>query len=483
MKKLELPGADWLLPAGTDCTACSGSPMCQQTLRSEILTLIEALNTYNEQQTDDDDFQTAYKALFFARCMEGIKNDLTTHLANLEKRDFEELLSPDFFQIMKGVQWLKDTRLEAELLAMKDVALKAFGIDEEVDGHPTKTAADLYLWMEQNIKEISSLFRAIRKITAKLPPESFAASYEKQCMKIDMEPLQEFYNDMMMSVGKPTFNRLQAFRTRVVADFINLGVMRFALDSVTKEINEVDFERVKGELPPGYKFLTDFNVHCAVFRRMSRWEGLYLIIDKEDYGKYICLYMSKMTVAELLEFYKVEKLVAMINEAIKRLPMTDNKAETPKSAKVEPELAPVDRFVNRIKAIMMEAAKRNGERIVTKTRAWQGEYTFFVDGERIAKMMDDLRKNHEDKIVEFLEPYQRCDGVTVVAPFIGRLLDIEELRAKDLQKSDLDFAFAPYYNNGATAVKKMSSRLDDDVNVLFGTLEGLLRKYPATVFS
>ena len=320
MKKLELPGADWLQPAGTDCTACSGSQMRHLTLRSKILTLIEALNTYNEQQTDDDDFQTAYKALFFARCMEGIKNDLTTHLANLEKRDFEELLSPDFFQIMKGVQWLKDTRLEAELLAMKDAALKSFDIDEEVDGHPTKTAADLYLWMEQNIKEISSLFRAIRKITAKLPPESFAASYEKQCMKIDMEPLQEFYNDMMMSVGKPTFNRLQAFRTRVVADFINLGVMRFALDSVTKEINEVDFERVKGELPPGYKFLTDFKVHCAVFRRMSRWEGVSLIIDKEDYGKYICLYMSKMKVAELLEFYKVEKLVAMINEAIRNLP-------------------------------------------------------------------------------------------------------------------------------------------------------------------
>jgi hypothetical protein len=187
--------------------------MCRLTLRHKILTLIEALNTYNEQQTDDDDFQTAYKALFFARCMEGIKNDLTTHLANLEKRDFEELLSPDFFQIMKGVQWLKDTRLEAELLAMKDVALKAFGIDEEVDGHPTKTAADLYLWMEQNIKEISSLFRAIRKITAKLPPESFAASYEKQCMKIDMEPLQEFYDDMMMSLSPYCMSSLSLLYT------------------------------------------------------------------------------------------------------------------------------------------------------------------------------------------------------------------------------------------------------------------------------
>ena len=315
-----LPGADWLQPAGADCTACSGSQMCQQTLRSEILTLIEALNTYNEQQTDDDDFQTAYKALFFARCMEGIKNDLTTHLANLEKRDFEELLSPDFFQIMREVQWLKGTRLEAELLAMKDEPLKAFDIDEEMDGHPTKTAADLYQWIEQNTKEMRAIFKRIRRITAKLPPESFAASYEKQCMKIDMEPLQEFYYDKMVSVGKPTFRRLRAFRTRLVADFINTKVFRFALNPTTEEINEVDFERVKREVPPDYKFVDDFTKYCAVFRKMIRWEGVYLIIDKEDYGKYICLHMSKMKVAELLEFYKVEKLVAMINEAIRNLP-------------------------------------------------------------------------------------------------------------------------------------------------------------------
>ena len=332
MNTQPLPGADWLQPAGTDCTACSGSQMCQQTLRSEILTLIEALNTYNEQQTDDDDYQTAYKALFFARCMEGIKNDLTTHLANLEKRDFEELLSPDFFQIMREVQWLKDTRLEAELLAMKDVALKAFDIDEEVDGHPTKTAADLYLWMEQNIKEIRLLLWRIKKVTAQLPPESFAASYEKQCMKIDMEPLQEFYNDMMMSVGKPTFKRLQAFRTRVVADFINTEVFRFALNPTTEEIDEVDFERVKREVPPDYKFVDNFTKYCAVFRKMIRWEGVSLVIDKEDYGKYVCLHMSKMKVAELLEFYKVEKLVAMINEAIRNLPSENKKEEKAMSA-------------------------------------------------------------------------------------------------------------------------------------------------------
>ena len=487
MNTQSLPGADWLQPVGTDCTACDGSQMHQQTISSKILALNESFNSYNQQQPDHHDYFGAHKALFFARCIEGIKAELVTYLDNLEKRIFWELFSPDFFQTMKEAKWLKGQRLEKELLSMKDVALKTIGIAEEVDGHPTKTTTDLYQWIERNIKEMRSLFKTIKKLTFNLPPESFAAVYEKKSTRIDMESLHDFYNEKILSVGKLTFKKLQAFRTRVVADFINLGVLRFAYTPTQEEIAEVDIERIKRELPPDYEFKSFFDKHCAVFKKMFQWEGDYLIIDKENYGKYICLHMSKLKPDELMEFFRLEKLVAMINEAIKRLPMTDNKAdnkaETPKSAKVEPELAPVDRFVNRVKAIMMEAAKRNGERIVTKTRAWQGEYTFFVDGERIAKMMDDLRKNHEDRIAEFIEPYQRCDGVTVVAPFIGRLLDIEELRAMDLQKSDLDFAFAPYYNNGATAVKKMSSRLDDDVNVLFGTLEGLLRRYPATVFS
>ena len=314
-----LIGDDGLQPVGTDCTACDGSQMRQHTMRSKILALNESINTYN-QQPDHQGYFGAHKALFFAKCIEGIKTELANYLANLEKREFEELFSPDFFEMMKDARWLKGRRLEKELLSMKDEPLKAFDIDEEMDGHPTKTAADLYQWIEQNTKEMRAILKRIRRITAQLPPESFAAVYEKQSTKIDMEWLQDFYDDKMVSVGKPTFRRLRAFRTRLVADFINTKVFRFALNPTTEEINEVDFERVKREVPPDYKFVDDFTKYCAVFRKMIRWEGVSLIIDKEDYGKYICLYMSKMTPDELLEFFKVEKLLAMINEAIENLP-------------------------------------------------------------------------------------------------------------------------------------------------------------------
>ena len=90
--------------------------------------------------------------------------------------------------------------------------------------------------------------------------------------------------------------------------------------------------------------------------------------------------------------------------------MVDETAEDNESkVKVKPDLPPADVFVNRVKAIVLEMAKKNGETIPAKPRGQAAEYVFFVDGQRLAKMMDDLRKNHENKINEFISRHFKCD--------------------------------------------------------------------------
>ena len=153
--------------------------------------------------------------------------------------------------------------------------------------------------------------------------------------------------------------------------------------------------------------------------------------------------------------------------------------ETKTKTEVKPDLPPADVFVNMVKAIVKEAAKKNGEMIPAKPRGQVGEYVFFVDGNRIVKMMDDLRKNYEAKINEFLSGTKKYDGVMIVAPFIGSILKIEELRARDLQLTDLEFAFIPYYIKPASAVRRLSEKMDSaEAKMLFGLLEGMLKKYP-----
>lgn len=179
---------------------------------------------------------------------------------------------------------------------------------------------------------------------------------------------------------------------------------------------------------------------------------------------------------EQKEAEELEKEFADFEEVVDET--TDNNES---KVKVKPNLPPADVFVNRVKAIVMKAAEKNGHTIKTNTRAWQGEYVFFVDGKRIAKMMDDMRQNYEAKINDFLNNTSKYDGVMIVAPFIGKLLQIEELRARDLQFTDMEFAFVPYYNKPASAVKRMSDKLEStEFNVLLGVLKGLLKKYPMT---
>ena len=179
---------------------------------------------------------------------------------------------------------------------------------------------------------------------------------------------------------------------------------------------------------------------------------------------------------EQKEAEELEKEFADFEEVVDET--TDNNES---KAKVKPNLPPADVFVNRVKAIVMKAVEKNGHTIKTNTRAWQGEYVFFVDGKRIAKMMDDMRQNYEAKINDFLNNTSKYDGVMIVAPFIGKLLQIEELRARDLQFTDMEFAFEPYYNKPASAVKRMSDKLESaEVNILLGLLKGLLKKYPMT---
>ncbi len=175
---------------------------------------------------------------------------------------------------------------------------------------------------------------------------------------------------------------------------------------------------------------------------------------------------------EAQEAEELEKEFADFEEVV-------DETKTKTKTEIKPDLPPADVFVNMVKAIVKEAAKKNGETIPAKPRGQVGEYVFFVDGERIVKMMDDLRKNHEAKINEFLSGTSKYDGVMIVAPFIGRLLKMEELRARDLQLTDLEFAFAPYYPKPASAVRRLSDKMDSaEANMLFGLLKGMLKKYP-----
>ena len=181
---------------------------------------------------------------------------------------------------------------------------------------------------------------------------------------------------------------------------------------------------------------------------------------------------------ERKEAEQMEKEFAQYEEVVEE-PAEADAAVVEQESSQENLLSDVDRFIDRVKAIFAKAAEKNGEKICVNAKGWSGQYTFYVDADRISKMLDDLRQNSEQKVKEYLDLFKGCTSVSAVAPFVGEILDIEELRVKELQKSDMKFALEPFYGMTATAVSKLSSKVGKtESEMLINTLKGLLKKYP-----
>jgi hypothetical protein len=181
---------------------------------------------------------------------------------------------------------------------------------------------------------------------------------------------------------------------------------------------------------------------------------------------------------ERKEAEQMEKEFAQYEEVVEE-PAEADAAVVEQESSQENLLSDVDRFIDRVKAIFAKAAEKNGEKITVNAKGWSGQYTFYVDADRVSKILDDLRQNSEQKVKEYLDLFKGCTSVSAVAPFVGEILDIEELRVKELQKSDMKFALEPFYGMTATAVSKLSSKVGKtESEMLINTLKGLLKKYP-----
>ena len=181
---------------------------------------------------------------------------------------------------------------------------------------------------------------------------------------------------------------------------------------------------------------------------------------------------------ERKEAEQMEKEFAQYEEVVEE-PAEADAAVVEQESSQENLLSDVDRFIDRVKVIFAKAAEKNGEKITVNAKGWSGQYTFYVDADRVSKILDDLRQNSEQKVKEYLDLFKGCTSVSAVAPFVGEILDIEELRVKELQKSDMKFALEPFYGMTATAVSKLSSKVGKtESELLINTLKGLLKKYP-----
>ena len=338
---------------------------------------------------------------------------------------------------------------------------------------------EAYPILKRLITQFNSLLAEAEIAKLNCDPVVFKEFFLRKKEEFNFENVLIRFYRKLHRIQPVTLGKLKKLELEVVFKALNQGIFDFAEKPSRQEVNKVAPELESDFLPCDFEITDKVLQRYAQFRQFAEKRGHMLVFDYERYGQYVVDNFNQLKdlIRAIFELDVKLRLIhmEMMKGRSETVPHADDMQEQP----IEDLKSDVERFIGRVKAIFAKAAEKNGESITVNAKGWSGQYTFYVDANRISRMLDDLRQNSEQKVKDYLALFKGCTSVSAVAPFVGEILDIEELRVKELQKSDMKFAFEPFYGMSATAVGKLSLKVGNtESEMLINTLKGLLRKYP-----
>lgn len=117
------------------------------------------------------------------------------------------------------------------------------------------------------------------------------------------------------------------------------------------------------------------------------------------------------------------------------------------------------RFADACKAVANAMGELNGRELTIKPRGKELVYKFCFENEKFSTLMDDFVKEQFWDIEEMLADSQKPDGISLVASFMGIVLDEHLFNTKQsLHKSSLDTIFKSLYEDSTSAIARLSNR-------------------------
>ena len=339
---------------------------------------------------------------------------------------------------------------------------------------------EAYQTLKTCIAQFNSLLEEAEDAKVHCNPIVFKEFFLRKKEEFNFENVVIRFYRKLHRIQPVTFDKLKKLELGVVIKALNQGIFDFAEKPSRQEVNKVAPELESDFLPCDFEIMDKVLQRYAQFRQFAEKRGHMLVFNYERYGLYVVDNFHQFDDDQIRAIFELDvKLHLIHKEMMRGQAETAHHAEEIQEQPQEDLQSDVDRFIDRVKAIFAKAAEKNGVTLSANAKGWSGQYTFFVDAERISKMLDDLRQNAEQKVKAYLDLFKGCTSVSAVAPFVGEILDIEELRVKEFQKSDMKFAFEPFYGMSATAVGKLSSKVGNtESEMLINIFKGLLRKYP-----
>ena len=190
------------------------------------------------------------------------------------------------------------------------------------------------------VTEADALLNMMKKIIAGEAPENYDRFYQAHKDVFNMTAVKADYERMKQWYGHVTFENLKELQTMVVADFLKKDLLRADRAPTKRELLQVRLDKVEELLPADYELPEDFSHQCAKFRRYISWDGDILVINYNDYGRFMCHNLTRLSLYDLVSLFEFDILLSLIHQDMRQMAAAELRQEPKRESRSEPRSVP-----------------------------------------------------------------------------------------------------------------------------------------------
>lgn len=296
-------------------------------LTKKISNLNEGLTIYSQLLKDEETILIPFAISQYVT-VSRICELLPEYLADLQRNECKESLCIDFDQLTNMDYWMKKlVKLKSDMERLGTVPMKEHGFVVTILGFSPETTMDLYRAIERLIIDMVKMLEQVEATLKAAPPVLYQNFYRHLRAQYCEELAVKDFGDWLMYSGKMSLCKLKSLRAKVIADYVNSGILRCCLKPSGEERSQVDLGAFKKHLPDTFHYEEWFDNCYAVFCRTISWKGDILVPDYACAGLFIFQHWSRLTESDIQAIFHLDKMLELIHEDIKKLPQEDKKKE------------------------------------------------------------------------------------------------------------------------------------------------------------
>ena len=295
-------------------------------LRKKILAFDEGMTVYSNLDKDEDDITISFAQSLYITITK-IGELLPEYLEDLARGEYKEALGIDYDKMTTMAYWMKNGKLKADMMALKDVTLKERGIEYAYKGFKAETTWELYEAIEQKVAGMVEMLKEVKQKIKAAPPSLYGNFFRYQKSLCDRRAVEARYARWKRDIGVPNIELLKDKEAQEVVEFLKKKVFQHIRKPSTREVGLVDLDSLNEHMPDDNTFPDEFP-HCYTrFLRYAKVEDGIYHINYNAYGQYLFDFYYRLTPDERQAFIELDIMLDLIKHDIaeamkeeKRLP-------------------------------------------------------------------------------------------------------------------------------------------------------------------